>query len=875
MPTATTSGFDLVMQLSTGAIEEGLERFTGSWPDSVAGDIELPGFIGKNTYHAKLALSPPKVDFVQTGGPPHRTVRLTATFIAGSGLELAGLIPGLKTTVTLESKGSIEITCPLAMAQKSVTIPDPLKPGSTTTLTGTALVAYPGQGTLNWSITSQVTLNLLGSSPVTVSAPDLQTELVKVLGPKLTALLKNVELMLTMPIPLGGVGRAGNLKSIDFSGFTGQPTGVAIGLLSACGGAGNAAGLAANPGAGLLARIQAANGWLVCLTCDALETAFPGMKFSINMATATGTFSGPPITVPAAGGTTFSITGIVVTAANGVITINGTSAAGGFCWSATPTFSFTIGWGCNPATGVLTPTASTPTVVPNVSISIWCIIAAAVIVGLILGALFGFIVGVVGAIVTGILLSSISITTPVTPATLAGLFGVFGGLTLPLPISSVGLKLGSCFFDDLEIDGQPVYDDWVPRRSSGTTVVRTGVGFDLDGGTTVSLAGGVPAQADLAWYGGQLAAVNGTELAVIAQTFEQVTYRELQLSSFGSTSIPASQIAVAPGAHLVFGARTASGLYARCAARRTTGGGLELLWVTYTDPEVSLDIESHIETVQLGDVVDSGSDDCGHVTIEPSPPMGLLMDFDRGQVKGPPGGGGDPYASAGGYSLPNALGGWGGFGGGGDPEPGGPFVPPKGGGGLPSVADIKKKRGTKWGVHISVDHESSAWELRKRTQRAGFRADPHWLSYPITCTWTVFGHTVPAGQTTYQGLALSWAQDSLYLEVETTVEGTNLTGQVCCTATDADGRVVKTCATVNSPGQIRQGGCTPSIGGMSFLDFQQFAREFPIAMSAMSGISGARAQLAAGVEAVGNPGPEYKAMPLQEAVRKLGWRQPG
>jgi hypothetical protein len=303
--------------------------------------------------------------------------------------------------------------------------------------------------------------------------------------------------------------------------------------------------------------------------------------------------------------------------------------------------------------------------------------------------------------------------------------------------------------------------------------------------------------------------------------FNDVTYRQLQMLTFPTTSIQAAAVPSVPAAPLVIGARTGEGLYARCAARRTASGGLELSWATYDRPSASLSISAdYVQTDSQQ--VDSGSDTCTTVHVEPSPPLKLLMSaapFGGGD------GGGDPHpwspyaAAAGGGAEPE-----------GELEPGGGF----GGGGfgdgfgLPTVHDLAEQRGTRWGVVQWTETEAAQWITFDRAETITLTALPELASYPAMFRWTVAGTQVPggSGQTAIAGADVSYDEDSNQLVLQTQL-GAGFVGQVCCTVTDADGRQLSACVSVARPGRVKTGGCLGALGKPgTLLDFAAMANDF-------------------------------------------------
>jgi hypothetical protein len=444
-------------------------------------------------------------------------------------------------------------------------------------------------------------------------------------------------------------------------------------------------------------------------------------------------------------------------------------------------------------------------------------------------------------VVSAIVLGFAAAANPVAVG--AGAISTMLGLPLPVPVASLGIPCGLVRFDDLEVEGTPVYHDYLPKRSSGQATLAAGQSFNLDAG----LVAGAPA-ADLTWTGAQLQGTGGTRLVLLGGGFADVTYRQLQLLSYPSPSVQAAAIPTAPAGPLVFGARTSEGLYARCAARRTAGG-LELTWATYDRPSASLSIATDYELTDSQEV-DSGTDTCSTLHIEPSPPLKLLM---AGAPFGGGGGGQDPRppnpyaAGAGEFGGGEPGGGWGGGSGGGGGFGGG-FGGFGGGSGLPTVHDLAEQRNTRWGVVKWVEHESAQWVELEREERITLTAQPELMTYPAKFRWTVAGTQVPAGsgQTTIGGVTVTYDEDTNQLVIQTQL-GVGFSGQVCCTVIDGEGRQLAACVSVKRPGKVRSGGCVNSIGMPgTLLDFATMANDFgAMAQGLNAALTGFRADVAA------------------------------
>jgi hypothetical protein len=100
------------------------------------------------------------------------------------------------------------------------------------------------------------------------------------------------------------------------------------------------------------------------------------------------------------------------------------------------------------------------------------------------------------------------------------------------------------------------------------------------------------------------------------------------------------------------------------------------------------------------------------------------------------------------------------------------------------------------------------WSEKEYAYRIVCRAQPALITYPATYSWTAFGQSIPpASGTTQIGAATVTfdEDDPASLVIETGLGGV-ISGQVCCTAMDANGRTVTGCATVQTQARHREGG---------------------------------------------------------------------
>jgi hypothetical protein len=823
MPAAITSGYDLLLELDKGTFDAGLERFRGSFPQTIGGDITLPVRdpitnlqYGTATYRALIEVTLPKLPSIQPPpAGPGAHVTLRSSFGGSSGLTLKLGVGGvtLDTGLGLGLKGTIDMACDTAMED----VAPPRAPAA-----GRALVVRLGTATVTFSVTATLTIGrTLALQPITVDSTTLQNALAPLVTALKTALTNAGSLPLTWPIPLNvGPTPSTRLAGIDFSAFQGSPEGVALGLKSACPGlgAGTPTGLRSQPTPALTspARLKASNNWLVCLVADMLSTslALPG-SFVVSGGGSIQTWTGSVVLPPAPTGETFTLTSLIVDVppSGPGIRVRGAGATGGFCWSAAPDFTTTVTFGCSSA-GVVTPSVSTTTNA-NVSIPWWCILGAIVFV-LIATLILGFIGTIVSIIISALVLGATSSINPAVAGSAA--MNTLMGLPLPAPVASIGIPCSLVVFDDMEVTGSPRYKDLVPARSSGRVVMPAGATFDLDAGALA----GAPAR-DLSWTGSGIQVGGGTRLTLLQGGFNDVSLRRLQLLGYAGVSIPSGSIPATGSAPLVFGAHTGDGLYARCAVVRT-GGALDLSWVTYDTASARLTIDLDATTTQ-SKTVGSGSQTCGWIEVEFGPSISQL----EAAVSGILGKGGspfpwNPYAAGGaqfaGGGMHGQAGGvpFGGEGlpGGFTPQPDGPDI--GGGFNLPTIEDLLEDRKNRPTVEITPHHETVSYELVQRAQKVVCRATPQLVIQPATFAWTAFGQAVPAvsGKTTIAGLDVTFdSADPTAIVIESPL-GVSITGKVTCVATDLDGREVTGTATLNFPGQSRSGGCPPGRGGGGF-----------------------------------------------------------
>jgi hypothetical protein len=187
---------------------------------------------------------------------------------------------------------------------------------------------------------------------------------------------------------------------------------------------------------------------------------------------------------------------------------------------------------------------------------------------------------------------------------------------------------------------------------------------------------------------------------------------------------------------------------------------------------------------------------------------------------------------------------------------------------MPTVHDLAEQRGTSWGVVMWSEVDSASWVEFNRAERITLTAQPELLTYPAKFRWTLGGTQVPAGsgQTTIAGTTVTYDEDDNRLVIETRL-GVGFVGQVCCTVTDADGRQISACVSVNRPGRVKGGGCrnTLDIPG-TLLDFALFANDFGAVMQGVNAsLASFRSDVAAFAPAATKERPRSFKAALREA----------
>lgn len=608
--------------------------------------------------------------------------------------------------------------------------------------------------------------------------------------------------LLTTPIPPQPGQPVADVAALDVAVTVDNGLGLlGLGLttVAGCTHAPSLNGQSALPGLGNLGGAYAiGNGLLLKLVVRVIEASF-GITFEIAPDCLSAAWSGRQA-VTAEGKELFlTDLRLIVDPTIGGIRVEGNAAMKGFCWYAYPAFDFQIRFLCDPATGLLNPVATPINIRPNATIRWGCKLTAAALVGLIVPVVYGFlqelVVGIVAYLLLGLLEDSINSTM-----TVDGLSRYFGGLQLPLPISGVGLKLGTCLFDDFVAAGKPSYTDAarrvVPQRSHSAAAATS---FDLDTGT-VSTAVPFPRAADLVWghpAGGGLRAVNGGRLEIVGvATLHDLTHSHLQTLAFNSSGIPGNLVPTTPAGALIVGVRTASGRYAKAQVWQGSGQ-LEILYETYERlaPALDVDVRWFVEKGQRkGTVIVSST----VITIEryggtptfwsdgpwsPITATTSLNDHRSRLAEYLPG-----LATM--SSAPSST----------TPTP---MTGSRGpldllGHGLLAQRTFTMPSG------VAKTEETTTMEvvINEEAHHGVFRATTQALDAPVRYVWQVDGVDVPPGDNMVGPIRVRHHPGSPLLFVDVPM-GKGHKGTVCVTATDAAGRVLGRCETVDRGGETK------------------------------------------------------------------------
>jgi hypothetical protein len=825
-----TRGFDTVVQLTERSINTGLEMMPGPTASPPGPfpmiarrlvPLNLPGALPDVPYDTVLELERPRVLFDPATG------RVTLTCDLGPSSQLTLIQPpppGVAGVAALSQQlpldGSVQFNCPLGVAQATTAWPD-------TPVTGRAAVARltDAAATTTFNV-PQLTLGalVLGGTPVALTVADLQAALAARFT-NLRALIG--DLPLTTPLPLHDgptpVRRLQDVQARILAPTAGARPALAVGVISE---ASHAAGVVPNlagitQAADLIdGQALIANLWLVRLICDVIKESpgFGGVSFEITDNPPTGRFEGSANVNPPEGDS-FTLKEMVVELTTDGVRLSGRGEASGFCWDADFDFSGVLAFTCDPNTGQLSAGLAQPLVINADSDIPWyCWVVAAAIVGILVGALTFWVVGVIAAMIVAFILDTMDLALP-NLASIASLPGLFNGIGLPLPtpVASPALIIDTCEFDDLSVRGRPLYVDLAPRQASGDELVRPHSGFDLDAGTTFSVALGLPGHVDLTWTGNTIEAVNGSRLEVVGQSFQTLTYSDLQGLTYPAASIAAAQLPsfmlpwswtpwhdpIFLGAPLVFGARTSDARYAKCAAwRERSGARLFLMFETYAAPSLALSLEVFID-VTSNTIVDQGEERCVRDHVWPLLPPGIRelqrryggLDLLPGQDRALPAA---AHGTAEGEMMTRHQ------------RARGPGDAANIDLLLPTRADWYYGPRKCPGDQIVHADETVFWVRVERAQNVTIRALPRMFDSPVTFSWTVLGTAMPPGAATIDvnGVSVTYDDASPYLRL-TAPQGVDVVGQVCVVATDASGRRCRACVALNQPGVVRLGGCRP------------------------------------------------------------------
>jgi hypothetical protein len=864
MSGAVTNGFDMVVRLTESAISDGLEMLPapGRFPLALRRQVTLTVQGNAVPYDTLLELERPSVTLDAT----NKQVTVRCDLGPSSELSAPPTVLGLSLLQQVPITGFVEFTCPTNT--EWAVVPGPRDPSS-----GRAVVAkLTDSSTVTAFTVSSVTIGTAAGVGVLTIAPNtLQPALLNAFA-GLAAMVDDVPL--TTPIPIGSgptpVRRVSNLRARILPGAAGERPSLGLGVLTE---ASEGLGLTGNIDAinaiqGLAGgAVHVANAWLIQLVAETLEQSpgFLGVNLEVHPDVPDATFSGS-VQVDPPDGDAFTLKRMTVELADGGgVRISGEGEMSGFCWSADFDFNLVLSFSCNPANGALTATASEPDVNADASISWLCAIVVGAIVGIIVGALTAWIVGVVVGLVTAIILKTIDIGLPDLPiSTIPGLFNAFGGIRLPLPIGTAGLLIETCSFDDLAVVGTPVYVDLSPRQATGLMDGPASIGFDLDTGTTGSPAG---AGIDVAWLGTELQRGNGCELRVMSGPLDRLSLSDLQALSYGTASIPASQIPtftpppdlpwpfpdlpplLFAGAPLVVAARTSEGRYAKLGLwRRITDNALFISFETYASPVVSLSLEAFVHTTKHK-VVDRGEERCFDVIVDPV--LGAdALDLLRESGMQRPSAGSSSIASPGRRRLAS------------NDVARPPVVGP--------IA-VDPTPGHRCGGYTTVHAEEVAFFVSvERSLEVVVRAIPTLLAAPIRFDWSVFGTSLSgSGRTDVQGLTVDHDETSPRL-VMTSPLGTDVVGQVCVQAIDAVGRDCDQCIKLDLPGRVKLGGCWPCAEPTTLDGYLVVADKLD-RWSAGASVAGLRLRgLAVGVKVPPTPGSRTLRDALLKVLDKTG-----
>lgn len=886
-------GFDVVVHLAEGAINQGLELVPNgsTFPlrerrqiTLLALGVPVPG-IGNPTrdvpllYDAFLELERPQIALNQSTGRVTVICNLSPasqlTFLRAVNAADVPLLTGTIPQIALA--GSVVLDCPFGVADVAISLGGQIAAGRSAVaraagVTATMAVLIPSADSDGDVLLASSVVN---AADVTVSTADVRTALAGAFGGAIGTRLG--DLPLTNPVRLNAGDLAPEIARNVMARISpvGTPPAISLGVLTGVV-PGSPGGTIPAPLAvlgALGALVTVSNYWLVHLVCSLLRRAHPGMTFTFSQDPPSAHFEGA-VAVPG-GEEPITIRRLDVEVLDtGGLFIDGDATAQGSCWTAKIPFKFVFTFTCNPETGAVIPAVPEDSIsaIPEVEKDLLCLIVGA-IVGAVVGAVVGVFIGggpigaAIGALVGGVAGFVITDKIIIDPIDLDGVnldsISVLGGLTLPLPIASGGLFVETCDVDDLELRARIVYVDLAERHRSGSVVFAAGAGFDLDAGTVRNALDGVSDdRADLYWNGKSLQTLPGATIGPSfdwrSTAFETLSLTDLERFSYSASSVSLEALAGRSrlGAKVTFAVRTDEGRYAKCRARRDLTGRCSLEYVVYARPAACLSTMVTLDTLSRT-VVESGTEICTDVREE-TPYQSPLVDVRPADLP-------DLVVSTALLRLPPGG------------EPDAPELP------LPGrladrfhvdfgtlVADpVRPPRGPlkpPCGTHRTVERHVVEWQVVDRQQQAVVHILPVGLTPPMTYEWAVFGTPLTgSGTSTVASVTVTHDENSPILTL-VAGEGVDLTGLISVRVTDADGRKVRVARYVSSPSRTRSGGCCPH--PVAKLTFEGARRQLEELRVAERVYDAGMARLRR-IAALGRVR-EVETIPFAEAVARIG-----
>lgn len=834
MNSVDLGGFDVVVHLGETVINQGLELLpSGSTfpvdlrrtldltligvPDGIGGPSDV-GMI----YDAFVQLERPRVELDSAT----QTVKVRCDLAPASLLTFlrpsnAAQLPLLASSIPqIPLAGTVELSCPFGTADVTAV-------WGSQTVSGLAAVANASgvATTLTLSISAAdsagnvpVAIAALGSALLTITTAAIEDALESALGNAVGDAIGT--LPLTNPVRLNaGTTPPQIVRDLTARITTAGPTpAISLGVLTAIVPASPGGTIPAPPAdlGTLGAVLGVANYWTLQLICTAMHLAHPSITFTIQRDPPSAHFDGA-VVLPG-GEEPVTLDRLDITASAGKIQIDGHARASGTCWDASIDFDFEFSFTCDPETGAVVATASTPNVNPSVDKDLWCQILGAIIGalgGIVSGAIIGAIIGAVagggpgaicGAIIGGIaggvvggIAGFVTAGALIDPLDLDGVsldsLSVLGGLTLPLPVGAAGLLVKLCDFDDLEVRGDLAYVDFAERHRSGSVRLAAGEGFDLDAGVIRrGLDGVADDTADVWWGGTALATLPGSTLGPVygatSTAFATTSLTDLQGFTYAPGSIrlsliPATVATRSKGIQrgtrcATFALRTDQGRYAKCRAQRDAMGGITLEYIVYAQPRMCMDTVLEIETVSRR-IVDSGEVTC--TVVKPDVVIDPVHGVPHALVAQPA----TTVVARVAHGLKDDIASMGDL-----------------------VADVGVRlptRSQSCGTNTTVERDLVEWQLVDRRRRLSLRALPKGGAAPFTYRWTAFGIDLEgSGATTINGIDIAYNEHSPILTLDADV-GVDVAGSIVVHATDADGRALRTVRNVHSLSRKREGGC--------------------------------------------------------------------